>query len=75
VHRNMAIKGLVAACAVAYLFSGSGCTTRGAYEAVRQNARNECYGKQSDAELARCLARTQDSFDEYRQKRAAVVGL
>ncbi|NJO12713.1 MAG: hypothetical protein HC872_03725 [Gammaproteobacteria bacterium] len=63
----------MSACAVMYLLSASGCTTPAAYEAVRRNVRNDCYKLPSDAEVARCLARTQDSFEEYRRKREAVI--
>lgn len=50
----------------------TGCTTRAAYEAVRQNVRQTCVGEFSDAERAQCLARTQDDYDTYTEKRRAV---
>lgn len=49
------------------------CTTRGAYEGVRQGARNECNEKASEAEYQACMERTQDSHDEYKRKREAVI--
>lgn len=55
------------------LLSVEACTTRGAYEAIRQNDRNECYRKPSDADRAGCLERTQDTFDEYNRKRDAAI--
>ena len=55
------------------LLSVEACTTRGAYEAVRQNGRNECYRKLSDADRDACLKRTEDTFDEYSRKRDAAV--
>jgi hypothetical protein len=55
------------------LVSVSACTTRGTYEAIRQNERNECYRKPSDSERAACLERTQDDYDTYQRKRASVI--
>lgn len=53
------------------LASLAACTTRGAYESIRQSERDECNQKLSDSERKDCLERTQDSYDEYQRKRAA----
>jgi hypothetical protein len=55
------------------LFSAGGRLAQAAYEAVRRNVRNDCYHKLPDAEVARCLALSQDSFEEYRRKREAII--
>lgn len=66
-------KRVVALCWTIAALSASGCTTRMAYEAVRENARNECWERPTEQEQKECLARTQDSFDEYQRKREEVV--
>ena len=72
-RKNLRIERLAVLCGVVCFSLISGCTTRGAYEAVRQGARNECYRKPSEPERDSCLARTQDGFDEYTRKRNAAA--
>lgn len=72
-RKNLNIECLALVWGVLCLLSVSGCTTRGVYEAIRQNERNECYKKPSEAERDSCLARTKDGFDEYSRKRDAAM--
>jgi hypothetical protein len=47
----------------------SGCTTREAYEFVRDNGRSHC-DRLPDTERERCLVRTADNFDTFERQRA-----
>ena len=47
----------------------SGCTTRNAYEFIRDQGRSRCY-ELPDTERDRCFQRTADDFDTFQRKRA-----
>jgi hypothetical protein len=65
--KHLAATGI---CVISLLLL-SGCTMQGAYEGVRRGARSECYN-QPETEQARCLARTQESYEEYSRDRDSV---
>jgi hypothetical protein len=51
----------------------SACTNRDIYENIRTDQRQDCNRQPSDSERQRCLARTQDSYEEYTRKRKTVT--
>lgn len=47
------------------------CTTRGAYDGVRQGQLNHC-NEVPDTGREKCLAKAQDDYDTYRRNREEV---
>ncbi len=45
------------------------CTSRGIYEADRQDAHTACLNNPSGIERNKCLERTSHSYDEYTRER------
>lgn len=48
------------------------CTSRGIYEADRQDAHTACLNNPSGIERDKCLERTSHSYDEYTREREKV---
>jgi len=61
----LAVGGILALCVC------SACTTRGAYEGVRQGQRNHC-NELPETQRQQCLAKVQDDYDTYSRDREAV---
>jgi hypothetical protein len=48
------------------------CTSRGIYEAARQDARTACLNNPSGIERDKCLDRNSQSYDDYTREREKV---